>query len=237
MWTIDALLREPAFLNQGFPGLLPDSQGLNLEIGCGYGHFLGDAAPRFPQQAFVGLDIVSKVLRRAERRLATCPHVAVAKLDALIALRELVAPGTLDHLYIFFPDPWPKDRHAHRRMMQPDKLELFASRLKAGGRLLFVSDDPAYAQQADDVVAASPRFRATAFPPIEVHTKYERKWLEQDKTIRSLCWERLAASDLPDQGQWQPLPAQGEIQLANWSPAAQEQLAASFASQTWRHGP
>ncbi|PKL74581.1 MAG: hypothetical protein CVV27_19755 [Candidatus Melainabacteria bacterium HGW-Melainabacteria-1] len=222
------LFLNPEFLAQGWQALFPGHQALNLEIGCGYAHFLAWLAPRHPEQAFVGLDIVSKVLKRAIRRLARSQvgNARLAKLDALHTLRELVAPASLDHLYILFPDPWPKN--IRRRTLREDSLKLFASRLKAGGRLLFVSDDPDYAADAKALLSACPWFEATDFPLIEVRTKYEKKWLAQEKSITRLAFARMASTEWPDQGQWPGYAVNDSWQMPDWKIGRLDQIAAGF---------
>ena len=56
----------------------------------------------------------------------------MANGDAIILLREMLAPGALDGLRVYFPDPWPKKRHHKRRLIQPEFLDLAARRLKPG---------------------------------------------------------------------------------------------------------
>lgn len=225
-----------AFLAQGWQALFPEAQRLNFEIGCGYGHFLAWLAPRHPHQAFIGVDIVSKVLRKAERRMrqAQAGNVVLAKLDALLTLEELVVPASLDHLYILFPDPWPKA--VYRRSLRADTLGLFASRLKAGGRLIFVSDDPDYAADASALLEASPDFAAGPFPPIEVKTKYEQKWLAQEKSITRLAYTRLSRPELPDTGSWPGYEPEPLAVLAGWRPDWREQIATGFHQRVLQVG-
>lgn len=210
------VMAQPAFLKQGWQAWYPEAQALHLEIGCGYGHFLEWLAPRCPDTAFVGLDIVSKVLRKAQHRLAGIENITLAKLDALYTLRELVAPGSLDALYILFPDPWFKERHQKRRTLREDTLPLFASRLKPGGQLIFVSDDPPYAADALALLEACPYFEKDTFPEITVKTKYENKWLAQEKPIHRYAYRRIEHPDFAHlRTGWQDVsaPLQGQVHL------------------------
>lgn len=238
-FTLDHLLQNPEFLEKGWHAFFPEAKGLNLEIGCGYAHFLSWLAPRHPEQAFIGLDIISKVLRRAARRLNNLDgdsNVRLAKLDAHLVLRELIAPASLEHLYILFPDPWPKGRHQGRRTLRADTLQLFASRLKRGGRLIFVSDDPDYAHDAHSLLESSDLFEATDFPDIEVKTKYERKWLEQNKEIYRLAYTRKAHPNLLDRGQWQQEQIVSERALPPFSPSEWESFKNTELPTVLEHG-
>jgi tRNA (guanine-N7-)-methyltransferase len=189
------LMAHPAFLSSGWQAWAPETRALHVEIGCGYGHFLEWLAPRRPNTSFLGLDIVSRVLRKAKHRLGHIPNVTLAKLDALYTLRELVAPVSLESLYILFPDPWFKERHQKRRTLREDTLPLFASRLQLGGQLIFVSDDPPYAADALALLEASPYFERDTFPEITVKTKYENKWLAQEKPIHRYAYRRVEHAD------------------------------------------
>lgn len=228
---------DPEFLARGWQAFFPQATALNFEIGCGYGHFLAWLAPRHRQQAFIGVDIVSKILRKAEKRLRRidkgAANVLLAKLDALLSLEELIARASLDHLYILFPDPWPKS--LMRRSLRADTLPLFASRLKAGGRLIFVSDDPDYSRDARELLDASPLFEAAEFPPIEVKTKYEQKWLAQAKTITRLAYRRVQRDDLPDTGSWPGYALQPAHSLPDWQPERLERIRANFALKVFKH--
>lgn len=230
------LFLNPDFLARGWEAILPEAQSLNLEIGSGYGHFLSWLAPRHPEQAFIGLDIVSKVLKGAQKRLCQsgAQNVVLAKLDAILTLQELIEPASLSHLYILFPDPWPKERHQIRRTLRQDTLPLFAHKLKAGGKLIFVSDDDEYAADARALLAASPWFRAVDFPEIEVKTKYERKWLAQEKSIHRLAYARISDPALPDSGDWPGYDLSASYQLPQWRAGNLERYARAFKDQSFQ---
>lgn len=218
---LDALLQQTDFAAQGWPAVFPEQAALSLEIGCGYAHFLAWMAPHHPQEAFVGLDIVTKVLRRAAKRLelAQVPgNVKLFKLDALYFLRECLAPASLKRIFILFPDPWPKT--PWRRTLREGTLKLLAERLQPGGQLIFVSDDADYVADAQALLVQSPWFRAADFPEISVKTKYERKWLRQQKTIARLAWTRLSHAELPESASWQPLQTEQHWALPDWQPTA-----------------
>ncbi len=85
-------------------------------------------------------------------------NVRVACVDAVIFLRERIAPGALDGVRIFFPDPWPKKRHHKRRMIQPEFVGLLASRMKAGAVLHLATDWEPYAEHMLDVMRGCAAF-------------------------------------------------------------------------------
>ena len=122
---------------------------LHLEIGFGGGEHLGGRAELLPDQAFIGAEpflngVAQALAQVAERKLA---NVRIHHGDALEVL-ERVPDGALSMLYLLHPDPWPKARHAKRRMMNDGPLGLFADKLKPGGELRFSTDHPVYLRHA-----------------------------------------------------------------------------------------
>ena len=79
-------------------------------------------------------------------------------VDAREMLREVLAPGTLDQLFVFFPDPWWKPRHIKKRLLTADFVAEAARALRPGGRLLLKTDVPGYADWAQGVMAEDPHF-------------------------------------------------------------------------------
>ena len=98
--------------------------------------------------------------------------------DARLLLRDL-APQSVERLFLLFPDPWPKARHAKRRFVHPDNLSLAARVLRPGGEWRIASDDPTYQAWTAEVLAGQTLFdvsppatqRPVGWPP----TRYERK--------------------------------------------------------------
>jgi len=88
------------------------------------------------------------MLRAEELGLA---NVRAICRDAVEVLQQCVAPGTLDEVLLYFPDPWPKKRHHKRRIVQPGFVALVASRLRPGGVLRMATDWQHYAEQMLEV--------------------------------------------------------------------------------------
>jgi tRNA (guanine-N7-)-methyltransferase len=108
------------------------------------------------------------------------PNLHLWTQDARILLRQL-PDQSLDRLFLMFPDPWPKARHAKRRFVHPAMLPLLARLLKPGAEWRVASDDPTYQAWVRDVMANQPFFEVTepattrpeGWPP----TRYEAKAL------------------------------------------------------------
>ena len=114
--------------------------------------------------------------------------------DARVLLRAL-PDACLDRLFLLFPDPWPKARHAKRRFVHPAMLALVARVLKPGGHWRIASDDPTYQAWTTEVLSAQTLFTvpppATARPDGWPPTRYEAKALAAGRS--PLYWEITAA--------------------------------------------
>ena len=127
---------------------------LHFEIGFGGGEHLAFRADLLPDHGFVGaepfLNGVAQALVHVDGdhgAHAPLGNVRLHHGDALEVLRR-VPDGALSFLYLLHPDPWPKARHAKRRMINDGPLGLFAAKLKPGGEFRFGTDEPVYLRHA-----------------------------------------------------------------------------------------
>src|SRR3954470_4840176 len=129
--------------------LFGDSRPLHFEIGFGSGEHLAYRADLLPDHGFVGAEpflngVVGALTHIRDQRLA---NVRLHHGDALPVLRR-VPDGALSFVYLLHPDPWPKARHAKRRMMNDGPVEMFAAKLRPGGEFRFGTDHPLYLRHA-----------------------------------------------------------------------------------------
>jgi tRNA (guanine-N7-)-methyltransferase len=122
---------------------------LHFEIGFGSGEHLAFRADLLPDHGFVGCEpflngVVGALGHIRDGRLT---NVRLHMGDALEVLAR-VPDGTLSFIYLLHPDPWPKARHAKRRMMNDGPVKLFATKLKPGGELRLGTDHPVYLRHA-----------------------------------------------------------------------------------------
>jgi tRNA (guanine-N7-)-methyltransferase len=122
---------------------------LHFEIGFGGGEHIAGRADILPDHGFIGCEpfvngVATALVQVRDRHLA---NVRLHMGDALGVL-ERVPDGALSFLYLLHPDPWPKARHAKRRMMNDGPLELIAAKLRPGGEFRFSTDHPVYLRHA-----------------------------------------------------------------------------------------
>ena len=113
-----------------------------VEIGMGKGRFLMDMARLYPEINFIGIEKYSSVLLRAVQKLEEeeLPNVRLIRMDAE-DLENVFAQGELDRIYLNFSDPWPKSRHAKRRLTSRQFFARYDAILKPDGRLEFKTDN------------------------------------------------------------------------------------------------
>ncbi|MGW1895352.1 tRNA (guanosine(46)-N7)-methyltransferase TrmB [Streptomyces sp. NPDC002004] len=186
------------------PDRMFDGRPVVLEIGFGMGEATAQMAAADPDTGIIAVDVHTpgqgNLLNLAERNELT--NVRVGNGDAIILLREMLPPGSLDGLRVYFPDPWPKKRHHKRRIIQPDFLTLAATRLRPGALVHCATDWEPYAEQMLEVLTAHPDFANTqtdggyaprpAFRPL---TRFEGQGLDKGHVVHDLLFRRAARKD------------------------------------------
>jgi tRNA (guanine-N7-)-methyltransferase len=170
---------------------------LVLEIGFGMGVATAAIAAAHPELDYLGVEVhppgVGALLKLVgERGLS---NVRIVQDDAVSVLEHMTPPGSLAGIHIFFPDPWHKNRHHKRRLIQPALASLLASRLEAGGTLHCATDWEHYAEQMLAVLAAEPelvnRFDGYApRPESRPLPKFEQRGLQRGHGVWDLVFTR-----------------------------------------------
>ena len=115
---------------------------IRIEIGMGKGQFIMETARRNPEVNYIGIERYSSVLLRAIQKLEEEPmdNLIFICMDAT-DICECFSEGEVDRIYLNFSDPWPKDRHAKRRLPSREFLARYDKILKTGGRIEFKTDN------------------------------------------------------------------------------------------------
>ncbi|NOZ77629.1 MAG: tRNA (guanosine(46)-N7)-methyltransferase TrmB [Acidobacteria bacterium] len=168
----------------------------DVEIGAGKGRFLLELALANPGRNFLGVERAFKyhamLCRRAARRGVT--NVRLVRTTAEDLLFRLLAPASVENLYVLFPDPWPKKRHHKRRLVTPAVVDAAWRALAPGGRLLIKTDHPEYAEVIGDVLAHAqgwaPHDATAVFEGLPL-TGFEVKYVQEGRPIRAFVLEKL----------------------------------------------
>jgi tRNA (guanine-N7-)-methyltransferase len=165
-----------------------------LEIGFGMGEATGEQAAAEPERDLLAVDVHQpghgSLLRDVDARGLT--HVRVLDGDAVALLQDMLAPGSLAGVRLYFPDPWPKRRHFKRRLITRDFLDLVADRLAAGGVLHVATDWPHYAAQVRALLEDHPAYDVVRVAPWRPQTRFERLGLRAGRPSIDVAAARRA---------------------------------------------
>lgn len=131
--------------------IIPTAQlmGVNefyLEIGCGHGHWLHSFASHEPSKLFVGIDLISKRVLKAnsKKSLSNLKNLYFLKAEASELLDAIKGKLEVASTFVMFPDPWPKKRHFKNRLIQNEFLFQLAKTSASHSSLFFRTDHPGY---------------------------------------------------------------------------------------------
>jgi len=169
---------------------------LIVEIGPGAGESLIPMAAARPQANVLAFEVYRPAIARMLSGLvrAGVDNVRIVEADAVAGLELLLHAQSVDALWVFFPDPWPKPRHHKRRLVTPGFAALTASRLKPGGVWRIATDCADYADRIHEVLDEDPRFAADQSRrrwearPV---TQFERRALDAGRAIVELVYRRV----------------------------------------------
>jgi tRNA (guanine-N7-)-methyltransferase len=190
-----AWYRDPADFSGAIdlPALFGRKAETVLEIGSGMGESTAQMAAARPEVNLLAVEVykpgVAQTLHHLHR--VGAHNVRLVRDDGVTVLTDLIRPGSLAEVWLFFPDPWPKTRHHKRRLVTPDFAELVASRLRKGGIFRLATDWETYAEQMLAACTATDSLRNAhpgwaprpAFRPL---TRFERRGLAAGHQIRDL---------------------------------------------------
>ena len=163
-----------------------------LEIGCGKGRFIALRAAAFPEKNFIAVEGQSNVALRALQKAEIC-HFDNLRIfiDYVDDLGRYFEPGELAGIYLNFSDPWPKARHAKRRLTYREKLKNYRSVMSPEGTIEFKTDnDGLFAFTIDEIRNAgfsiwemTTDLAASTFESKLFTTEYEERFGSAGKNI------------------------------------------------------
>lgn len=176
---------------------------IQIEIGMGKGKFLTRLATINPKINYLGMERYSSVLYRALQKMDSLEeplsNILFLCEDAM-KITEFFEKGEIDKIFLNFSDPWPKDRHAKRRLTSPVFLELYAAILESGHTIEFKTDNRLLFDYSVETINEYPDFDITAIT-YDLHndekmnegnvmTEYEEKFSSKGNPIYKLIATR-----------------------------------------------
>ena len=162
---------------------------LELEVGCGKGGFLLDQARTHPERNYLGIEWANKYAGFAADRMARwgLANVRIVRTDARQVFLRALPGQCLDALHVYHPDPWPKRRHARRRLIQADFVAAAVRTLRPGARWSVQTDHPAYFEQIHALLTAHPQLETADYGDGSAGTNFEIKYRKEGRRIYRLA--------------------------------------------------
>jgi tRNA (guanine-N7-)-methyltransferase len=167
----------------GVAQLFPAAQPLEVELGCGDASFLAEYARQHPGINFIGVErLLGRIqkLDKKGRRLGLTNTRGV-RIESAYFLQYLLPPHAAAALHIYFPDPWPKKKHRHHRLIGAQFPALARATLTPHGTVFLRTDDADYFQQMNEVFGAAKEFEKAETPAAlaAITTDFERDFNAQ----------------------------------------------------------
>lgn len=167
-----------------------ENSSLVVEIGCGMGNATIEIAQKTSSVEYLAMDVYKPGIVRILKEIQdlNLKNLKLFLGDAMLALEEF-QDNSLEGFHIFFPDPWPKDRHHKRRLMRESVIEIMAQKLKKGGFIYFATDWEPYFQDVLEKISSSGLFKSESGEDVlekiegRPSTRFEEKGLEKGHSI------------------------------------------------------
>ena len=169
-----------------------NDQPIYLEIGCGKGQFITEHARRNPECNYIAIEGQDSVIWRALQKVERMELTNLCFIRQYIDdIRDFFADGELEGLYLNFSDPWPKERHAKRRLTFYKKLQQYGQIVKADGNIQFKTDNEGLfaftleqiAEAEMEILEMSRDLHNSEFAENNIPTEYEDKFAGKGKNI------------------------------------------------------
>ncbi len=173
-----------------------NDQPITLELACGGGEYTVGLARRFPDRNFIGIDIKgNRLWAGAKSALETGTHNAAFLRTRIEIIDHFFAPNEVSEIWITFPDPFLRASKENRRLTSQNFLTRYRRILQPGGLVHLKHDDPDFFRYTLQTIADDPRCTLLyknediyqgelPLPELGIQTLYEKKHLEEGKTIR-----------------------------------------------------
>jgi len=181
-------ITEPLHMEELFPKVQPTE----LEIGCGDGGFLFQMAQHHPERNFLGVERLLGRIRKLSKKgqRAGLANLWLVRIEARYVMKYLLPDEAFEVIHVYFPDPWPKDRHARHRLIDGEFPKNAARLLKPSGAVHLRTDDTPYFKQMQTVFRGHGGFSSEE-TPIELAervTEFEKEFNAHGKHTNCATW-------------------------------------------------
>lgn len=194
---LEHILKKPM---EHFPDATATGNANIIEIGPGTGDFLFHLSEHFPHQQILGIEIGAKRFHRICDRIQkrSLKNVAMIFADARIPFHRHIPDNSIDKIFVLFPDPWPKNKHRHMRLLQLDFLKTIFSKLKSGGEFTHATDVEDYARWVlanlktlGNAQNDLPEGEIASNLPDVIPTFFKQKWQKLGRSFHYLRFKKV----------------------------------------------
>lgn len=155
----------PLLLDQVWPQQGPRA----VDLGCGKGRFLLAHAARHPEMRLLGIERKLRRVRKIDRKAVRdgLNNIRLLRMEATYAMQYLIPEQWMDICYIYFPDPWPKDRHQDNRLLSAGFMDMLDRTLAPAGVVHFATDHAPYFEDVSAILDRDRRWCRTE--PYRLH--------------------------------------------------------------------
>ncbi len=188
-WVVKDL---PSFKGKWKEEIFHNANPLHIEIGMGKGQFIMELARLNTDINYIGIEKYSSVLVRALEKMNESPltNLRFIRMEAE-NIEEVFDSGEIDQIYLNFSDPWPKDRHAKRRLTSKEFLARYANIIKKESKIIFKTDNrPLFDFSLEQVEEAGWTLKNHTFDlhnseyvEGNIMTEYETRFVNEGKPI------------------------------------------------------
>ncbi len=171
-------------------GLFPKEGPICIEYCSGNGDWVIQRAQKDPSQFWIAVEMQFKRVRKIWSKMhnLSVKNLLIVCGEAQTFTKYYLPKNSVDEVYVNFPDPWPKDRHAKHRLIQKSFVDELADVVKTGGNAIYATDDAAYSAQMIKVMLSHEHWKPCFPKPYYIqqwedygHSWFENLWREKER--------------------------------------------------------
>jgi tRNA (guanine-N7-)-methyltransferase len=165
---------------------------IEIEIGAGKGEFIIERAAEFPDRDFIAVELSSTITRVLAVRCgrAGLDNLRVVRMDARTLVNLMLADASVSAFHIYYPDPWPKERHVKHRLFTPTLVASLFRTVEPGAIAYVATDVRDYSAEIFPMMLAAGFVRAVEAAPGAERTGFARKYVAAGKPVYSAAFRK-----------------------------------------------
>jgi tRNA (guanine-N7-)-methyltransferase len=169
------------------PAIFGRRAPVEIEIGAGKGEFIIERAAEFPERDFIAVELSGTITHVLAVRCgrAGLENIRVARMDARTLVNLMLPDASVHAFHIYFPDPWPKERHVKHRLFTPTLAASLFRTVEPGAIAYVATDVRSYAGEIFPMMELAGFVRAVEAAPGAERTGFARKYVAQGKPVFS----------------------------------------------------